>query len=253
MTQYQNIDQPTAHPAQGGMHAIAAAEPHPYRARGSDQPEPGWQGGTSIFSRERGNDSAAGMAAEETPRPVRRVGIMGAGTLGMAIAMHLLEADFPVTVLELAREPLDRATASVRAGYHEAFMAGELTSGQRDRRVALLAGTINLHHLKDCDVIVDALDGDPGVTEKLLRRLHEVARPDVILVACGTMADVDRLAGLARRPENVLGLHASNGASVAQAWEILPGKATSAHVLATATLLARSFRKPAGGVAVRPN
>jgi 3-hydroxyacyl-CoA dehydrogenase len=229
MTQYQNIGQSTTQSAQSGMHAIAVAESHLYHARGIDRP------------------------VEATPRPVRRVGIMGATTTGMGIAMHLLEADIPVTVLDLARETLDRATASARSNYQEAFLAGELTASQRDRRVALLAGTINLHHLKDCDVIMDALDTDIGAREKLLRRLNEVARPDVILMTCSATVDVNRLASLARCPENVLGFHLANGAGAPQGWQPVPGKATSAGALATATALARSLCKSPEGVAVRHN
>ncbi|HEX8601884.1 MAG TPA: 3-hydroxyacyl-CoA dehydrogenase NAD-binding domain-containing protein [Pseudoduganella sp.] len=229
MTHYQNIDQSTAHPAQAGMHAIAVAESHLYHARGIDRP------------------------AEASPRSVRRVGIMGATTTGMAIAMQLLEADIPVTVLDLARESLDRATASVRSNYQEAFLAGELTAGQRDRRVALLAGTINLHHLKDCDVIMDALDTgtDMDVREKLLRRLNELARPDVVLVTCSPTVDINRLAGLARCPENVLGFHVAGGAGATQVWEPVPGKATSARALATATALARSLGRSPEDLAAR--
>jgi 3-hydroxyacyl-CoA dehydrogenase len=230
MSQYQNTtqdNQSTAHPAQAGMHAIAVAESHLYHARGIDRP------------------------AEASPRPVRRVGIMGATTTGMGIAMHLLEADIPVTVLDLARETLDRATASARSDYQEAFLAGELTAIQRDRRIALLAGTINLHHLKDCDVIMDALDTDIGVREQLLRRLNELARPDVILMTCSPTVDVNRLAGLARCPENVLGFHVASGAGASQVWQPVPGKATSARALATATALARSLCRPPGDLAAR--
>lgn len=215
MTQYQNLHQPMANPAQGALKATVVDEPRPHLAR--------------------------------------RVGIIGAGTAGMDIAMHLLEADIPVTVFELARESLDKATASVRSHYQNLFIDGELAAHQRDRRVALLAGTVNLHHLKDCDVIVETLDAGMDVKEKLLRRLNEVARHDAILMTCTSNADVDHIAGLARCPDNVLGLRVPDAASAAQAWEFVPGKATSAQALATATALVRNLCTPPQGGAARHN
>lgn len=176
-----------------------------------------------------------------------RVGIMGASETGMGIADSLLEADIPVTVFELAREPLDLATAAMRSAYQDAVNDGELTAAQRDRRVALLAATINLHHLKDCDVIVDALCTSATVKDGMLRRLNELAKPGAVLIACVTDADanaeVNRIASLMRFPGNVLGMRHSNGAGAGQ-WELVPVKATSERALATATRVVQNLRMP---------
>lgn len=167
-----------------------------------------------------------------------RVGIMGAAETGMGIADSLLESDIPVTVYELEREPLDLATAAMRSTYQNAVSDGELTAAQRDRRVALLAATINLHHLKDCDVIVDALCTSAVARDGVLRRLNELARPGAVLIACVSGADeeanaeVNRIAALMRFPENVLGMRRPNGAGQ---WELVPAKATSERALGTAT------------------
>jgi 3-hydroxyacyl-CoA dehydrogenase len=171
----------------------------------------------------------AGMAPS-----CRRVGILGAGATAMGIAQSLLEADIPVTVFELARDTLDLATAATRSDYQQAISAGALTAAQRDRRVALLAATINLHHLKDCDVIVDALHTDSAVKEGLFRRLNEVARPDAVLMACTAHADVNdlgRTVALLRFPENGVGMRLSDGAGK---WELVPANRTSERALATA-------------------
>jgi 3-hydroxyacyl-CoA dehydrogenase len=177
------------------------------------------------------------LAPAAFTRPFSRVGIMGAGEAGMGMVDSLLESDIPVTLFELEREPLDLATASMRTAYQNGVSDGELTAAQRDRRVAMLAGTINLHHLKDCDVIVDALCTSVAVKDGMLRRLNELAKPGAILIACVADADanaeVDRIASLMRFPENVLGMRRSNGAGGGQ-WELVPAKATSECALATA-------------------
>lgn len=174
-----------------------------------------------------------------------RVGIMGASETGIGMASGLLESDMPVTVFDLAREPLDLATAAMRSTYRDAVSDGDLTAAQRDRRMALLAATINLHHLKDCDVIVDALCAHAAVKDGLLRRLNELARPGAVLIVCVTGADADaelnRIAALMRFPGNVLGMRRARGAGAGQ-WELVPAKATSERALATAARVVRTFR-----------
>ncbi len=187
---------------------------------------------------------SAGMA-----RPFSRVGILGAGETGMAIARALLDADIPVTVFELDRDSLDQAAAATRAYYRDAALDGELTAAERDRRIALLAATVNLHHLKDCDVIVDLLCTSEDVKDGLLRRLNELARPDAVLMAAAGDDGIVRMAALMRFPENVLGLRLSPGAGAGQ-WEPAPARATSERALATATRLAQCLRLARGTAAL---
>lgn len=181
-----------------------------------------------------------GLAPAEFARPFSRVGILGASGTGMEMARSLLEADIPVTLFDLARETLDQATASTRSEYQNAVSDGELTASQRDRRVALLAATINLHHLKDCDVIVDTLCTDAEQKDGLLRRLNELARTDAVLVLCADDAEVERTAALMRFPENVLGLRLPNGGAAGQ-WQLVPAKATSERALAMANRIVQNL------------
>ena len=211
MIQHQN--NAIAGVAQESMNAIGAGEPRPQPAR-------------------RGPEA-------DRHQPAGRVGIMGATAAGIGIARSLLTADIPVTLHEAARESLDQATAALRSEYQESVGKGELTPAQRDRRVALLAATINLHHLKDCDVIVDALGMDLATREALVRRLNEVARPDAVLMT--RAADLDQIAAVARFPANVLGYHLSGSAT---AWELVPAKATSRGTLAAATRLLATLGVP---------
>jgi 3-hydroxyacyl-CoA dehydrogenase len=193
-----------------------------------------------------GTTGMENLAPAGFTRPFSRVGIMGASGTGVDIVDSLLESDIPVTLFELAREPLDLATASMRSAYQNAVSDGELTVAQRDRRVAMLAATVNLHHLKDCDVIVEALCASAAVKDGMLRRLNELAKPGAILIACVIDADanaeVNRIASLMRFPENVLGMRRSNGTG-AGPWELVPAKATSECALATADWVVRKLRR----------
>lgn len=243
MTQYQSEDRSIADPLQAGLQAIAVNEARRGHARRINRH--GLDSGNEAagLSTERGNEAGLEPAPSEATL-VRRVGIIGANATGIGMAGSLLAADIPVTLFEPARDALDRATAAMRSGFRNSVAEGELTASQCDRRVALLAGTVNLHHLKDCDVIVDALGTDPDVKEALVRRLNEVARPDAVLLACAPGVDVDRIAAWARYPANVLGIRLPEGGSTAQ-WRLVPGKDTSKAALATAGGIVRQLCGPA--------
>lgn len=188
-------------------------------------------------------DRLAGMSANDTPRPIGRVGIIGANAIGVGIAMHLLNADIPVTMFELTREPLDEGIALARSSYQDSVTNGELALDKRDRRMALLVGTVHFHHLKDCDLIIDAVFTDMGVKEKLFRRLDEVAKPDAILGTCTSHSELASIAGFTKRPDKVLGLHFFGLANATETWDLVQGDATSGETLASAIALGRQLRK----------
>ena len=183
-------------------------------------------------------------------RTVGRVGIIGANAMSLGIAVSLLGADVPVTLFEPRRESLDEVIELVRSGYRTAAAKGELGKDERDRRMALLAGTVNFHHLKDCDLIVDAEPGDRTDKEKLFRRLDQVARFGAVLTTRASNTSVDQIAGCTRRRGDVLGLHVLASSDAEEIWTIAPGKETSGEALGTVIALARKLRKVA---AVRAN
>jgi 3-hydroxyacyl-CoA dehydrogenase len=193
------------------------------------------------------NDESRGALAlaNTIPRTVGRVGIIGATTMGVGIAMNLLDADVPVTLFDFAREPIEQGMGLARSGYRDAVAQGALAQDKFDRRMALLAGTVYLHHLKDCDLIIDAACTDLAGKEKLFRRLDQIAKPGAILMTNAAHGGVDRMAGCTRRAGEVLGWHAPSPANAGGMWEVVCGKETSAQALATVIGLAPMFHEAA--------
>lgn len=186
-------------------------------------------------------DLLAGLPARGDARTVGRVGIIGANAMSLGLLMSLLDADVPVTLFEREREPLDKVIGLARSGYRTAVAKGALGPDERDRRMALLAGTVNFHHLKDCDLIVDATCTDRAGKEQLFRQLDQVAKPGAVLATLTSDAGVDHIAGCTRRAGDVLGLHVSGSSNTGERWQIVPGKDTSGASLATVIALARKL------------
>jgi 3-hydroxyacyl-CoA dehydrogenase len=186
-----------------------------------------------------------------TPRPVGRVGVVGANDISLDIVISLVDADVPVTLFESERDSLDELVALARTGYQAAVSRGELAPHARDRRMALLAGTVNFHHLKDCDLILDTASTGPIETETLFRRLDQVARPDAVLATLAPDVSVDHIARCTRRLRDVLGLNVPRFPSTGEAWKPLPGRDTSEATLNTVIALARKLHEKAEPAALQ--
>lgn len=170
--------------------------------------------------------------------------------------MRLLDAGIPVTVFDRERTSLDSTLATARLRYQDAVANGDLAAEARDRRLALLAATPYFHHLKDCDLLIDALAIEAGARETLLRRLDDVARPGAVLMVCDAACDIDDLARLTRRQGEVLGLRFPSSTNEVGAWECVRARRTSDEALATASALVRNLRdanaaEPAGAAVLQ--
>jgi 3-hydroxyacyl-CoA dehydrogenase len=188
---------------------------------------------------------SAPALANAVPRAIGRVGIIGAGRAGTGIAIELLDADVPVTLFDFAGEEIKQGMALARSAYQDAVAQGALAPEKFDRRMALLAGTVYLHHLKDCDLIIDAACTDMAGRENLFRRLDQIAKPGAILMthaAHGAHVDIDRVAGCTRRAGEVLGWHVPDPANASASMEFVCGKETSAQALASVIALAALSR-----------
>ena len=190
-----------------------------------------------------GAPAPAGMNTAPPGRTIGRVGIIGANAVGLGVATSLLDAGVPVTLLECERASLDSGIEQARSAYRAAVAKGELGPDEQERRLALLAGTVYFHHLKDCDLIVDAMQTDTPGREKLFRRLDQVAMPGAVLVTHAGNAGVDHIAGCTRRRGEVLGLQLAGTPEGGDTWRIVRGKDTSGATLDTVLALARKLRK----------
>lgn len=179
--------------------------------------------------------AAANRPAPTAPQAIGRVGIVGATASGMAIALNLVDAGIPVTVFELERATLDLEFAKAHLASDAALARG--------RRSGLLAGTVNFHHLKDCDLVIEAVSTDLAAIGELFRRLDQTVKQGAMLVTCTAPSRVEQLAACTRRMGEVLGLHLSRPAHVGETWTLIPGKASAGPSLATMVALAQSLGK----------
>ena len=198
-----------------------------------------------IFFAERKASKIDGIADDIALRDIRRVGVIGAGTMGGGISMNFLSAGIPVTIVEMAQEALDRGTATIRKNYEATAAKGRLTTEQVEKAMGLLKPTLNFDDLAECDLIIEAVYESMDVKKDVFGRLDKIAKPGAILASNTSYLNIDEIAAVTSRPQDVLGLHFFSPANVMKLLEIVRGAKTADDVLATAMALSKKIKKVA--------
>jgi 3-hydroxyacyl-CoA dehydrogenase len=181
---------------------------------------------------------------ESTPTiEVKKVAIIGAGTMGGGIGMAFANAGFPVTLLEVKPEALDRGLDTIRKNYAATVAKGRLAQGEMDKRMGRFSTALSYDAIKDADLVIEAVFEDMGVKEQVFRKLDATMKPGAILATNTSTLDVNRIASFTKRPEAVIGMHFFSPANVMRLLEIVRGAKTSKEVLATVMKLSKATRK----------
>ena len=195
------------------------------------------------FMAERATTKIPDVPADTPIREVKKLAVIGAGTMGGGIAMNFLNAGIPVVMLEMKQEALDKGVAIIRKNYDAQVKKGKLKQDKLDTRMAMLGTTLNYADLKDADMVIEAVFEEMGVKETVFKTLDEVMKPGAILASNTSTLDVDKIAAFTKRPQDVIGTHFFSPANVMRLLEVIRGKETAKDVLATVMSLGKKIKK----------
>lgn len=196
-----------------------------------------------VFFAEREAGRIPGIETELPLRKIDKVAVIGAGTMGGGIAMNFLNAGIPVALLELKGDSLDRGLMQIRTNYEISVKRGKMTSEQLEQRMNLLFGTLDYADLADADLVIEAVFEKMEIKQQVFRTLDEVCKPGAILASNTSSLDVDAIAAIVSRPQDVIGLHFFSPANVMRLLEVVRGKATAPDVLASTMKIAKRIGK----------
>jgi 3-hydroxyacyl-CoA dehydrogenase len=181
--------------------------------------------------------------------PVNKVGVIGGGTMGGGIAMNFANVGIPVTIVEVKQDALDRGLATIRRNYERSRTA---KPEETEARMRLIAGSLDLSALADCDLIIEAVFERMDIKKDIFSRLDAIAKPGAILATNTSGLNIDEIASATKRPEAVIGLHFFSPANVMKLLEVVRADHTSKEVINTSMKLARKIGKIAVLVGVCP-
>jgi len=196
-----------------------------------------------FFFAERKANKIEGLPENTEPRPVRKVGVIGAGTMGGGISMNFLSAGIPVTIVEMGQEALDRGTGVMRKNYEASAAKGRLTTEQVEKAMGYLQPTLDFAALADCDLIIEAVYENMDVKKEVFGRLDKIAKPGAILASNTSYLNINEIAASISRPADVVGMHFFSPANVMKLLEVVRGAKTAPDVLLTAMQLGKKIRK----------
>ena len=198
-----------------------------------------------FFFAERKAAKIDGIPDDTRARDIKRVGVLGAGTMGGGISMNFLSAGIPVTIVEMAQDALDRGTGVMRKNYEASAAKGRFTGDQVEQMIGILKPTLDFDALADCDLIIEAVYENMDVKKEIFGRLDKIAKPGAILASNTSYLNIDEIAAATTRPQDVVGLHFFSPANVMKLLEVVRGAKTAPDVLVTAMQVAKKIKKVA--------
>lgn len=196
-----------------------------------------------IFFAEREVAKVPGLPRDTAKRAIKTAAIIGAGTMGGGIAMNFANAGIPVKLLEIKQEFLDRGLAVIRSNYENTAKKGRITQADVEQRMALIEPTTSYDDIKDVDIVIEAVFENMDVKKEVFKTLDKTCKQGAILATNTSTLDVDEIASVTSRPQDVIGMHFFSPANVMRLLENVRGKLTADDVIATVMDLSKRIGK----------
>ncbi|MGB7306269.1 MAG: 3-hydroxyacyl-CoA dehydrogenase NAD-binding domain-containing protein, partial [Burkholderiaceae bacterium] len=187
-----------------------------------------------LFFAEREARKIPDIPAQTRPRPLNSVGILGAGTMGAGIAMSFASAGLPVTLFETNQQALDRGIERIRSNYGATVKKGRLSQAAMDKAVGLITPTLEQNDLGSADLVIEAVFEEMDVKKDVFKRLDAVCKPGAVLASNTSRLDLNEIAAVTSRPQDVIGMHFFSPANVMRLLEVVRGEKSAPDVIETA-------------------
>ncbi len=164
-------------------------------------------------------------------KAIKTVGVVGAGTMGAAIAQKIAQEGFDVILADRAMNYIEKGLGGIRAMLDEAAERKVMTKEQAEAVLKNISGTDKLTDLKSCDLVIEAIFENFDAKVSLFRELNSILPGDCIIASNTSSYSIGELAQVVDRPSRFIGMHFFYHAAKNRLLEIIPGKETSAEVL----------------------
>ncbi len=195
------------------------------------------------FFAERQAANLPGIGPDVKLRDIKTVGILGAGTMGTGIGLAFLNAGFPLTIVETTQEALDKGVARIKDTLDANVKRGRATEAQAKERMARLTPSLKLEDLGSVDLIIEAVFENMALKKEIFAKLDKIAKPGAIIATNTSTLDVDEIAAVTKRPQDVVGLHFFSPANIMRLLEIVRAEKTANDVMATSMAIAKKIGK----------
>ncbi|MDT3735284.1 MAG: 3-hydroxybutyryl-CoA dehydrogenase [Denitratisoma sp.] len=157
----------------------------------------------------------------------RKIGVVGAGTMGNGIAQAFAQAGFDVVMSDVAQAALDRAMNTISGSYDRLIKKEKMTAEQKAAALGRIKTATDLAALKDADLIIEAATENLELKLKIFKQLDELAKADAVIASNTSSISITRLAASTKRADKVIGMHFFNPVPLMALVELIRGLQTS--------------------------
>jgi 3-hydroxybutyryl-CoA dehydrogenase len=174
---------------------------------------------------------------------IKRVGVIGAGTMGNGIAHVFARSGFSVVLCDVEQRFLDRALATIGKNLDREVVKNKITADDKAATLQRITTAVDRGALAGCDFVVEAATEKFEVKTEIFRDLDRVTRPEIVLASNTSSISITKLAALTKRPEKVIGMHFFNPVPVMKLVEVIRGLATAQESFETVRDLSVKLEK----------
>ncbi|MBE7459494.1 MAG: 3-hydroxybutyryl-CoA dehydrogenase [Zoogloeaceae bacterium] len=157
----------------------------------------------------------------------RKIGVVGAGTMGNGIAQAFAQAGFEVVMSDVAQAALDRAMKTIAGSYDRLIKKEKMTAEQKAAALGRIQTATELAALKDADLVIEAATENLELKLKIFRQLDTLAGADTVIASNTSSISITKLAAATQRPDRVIGMHFFNPVPLMALVELIRGLQTS--------------------------
>ena len=187
--------------------------------------------------------TAAKTQFDAQPLSVKTVGIIGGGTMGSGIVTAFLSSGFEVILIEQNDEGLKAGTDRINGNFNANVKRGRMSQTQVDGYLAKLTTSTDYQSLSECDLVVEAVFENMDVKKTIFSTLSQVCKPSCILATNTSYLDINEIASVVERPEQVIGMHFFSPANIMKLLEVVKAEKSSEQAVVTAMAVAKQLKK----------
>ncbi|HBK54481.1 3-hydroxyacyl-CoA dehydrogenase family protein [Syntrophomonas wolfei] len=174
---------------------------------------------------------------------IKKIGVLGAGTMGAGIAQVAAEAGFPVILVDIETAIIEKALKAVKKAWKKAMEKGKLDESEMQKREGYLSTGNSMADFKDCDVVIEAIVEKIEVKKAVFKELDEICPKNTILASNTSALSITEIAAATGRPDRVVGMHFFNPVPVMKLVEVIPGAESSEAVSSAIVELCKKLKK----------
>jgi 3-hydroxybutyryl-CoA dehydrogenase len=176
-------------------------------------------------------------------RPIRRIAVLGAGTMGHGIAQVAAAAGYDVVLRDINETAIAHGRQSIERNLAKGIQLGKIGEDDREQTLAHIQTTTRMDDIAAADLIIEAAPENLELKQNTLRESEGLVSADCIFATNTSSLSIEEIAAAATRPDKVVGMHFFNPVHLMRLVEIVVGRRTSDETTAAVRIVSQQMKK----------